>query len=89
MNEETQTLLMERFSDVSVRAWRDRKPHYGPIVKFETAAWTYTIAETVEGFAIQPENNSPRYAEYVELLLDCLIELAHKQKARSPSDDLA
>jgi hypothetical protein len=34
------------------------------------------IVNTDDGLAIQPENTSRKYVDYVELLLDCLIELA-------------
>jgi hypothetical protein len=76
MDEETRTLLRERFQAVSNKAWKGYHPKYGAIVKFKTAAWTYTIADTDDGLAIQPENTSRKYVDYVELLLDCVIELA-------------
>ncbi len=89
MDEETRTLLRERFSAVSVKAWKGRNRRQEPIVKFRTAAWTYAIVVADDGIAIQPENNSPRYVEYVELLLDCLIELAHTNKSPIANDDRA
>jgi hypothetical protein len=88
MDEETRTLLRERFQAVSVKAWKGQHYTWGPIVKFKTAAWTYAIVETNEGFAIQPENASRKYVDYVELLLDCLIELAHT-KSPIANDDRA
>jgi hypothetical protein len=77
MDEEPRTLLRERFQAVSVEAWKHKNRKQGPMVKFKTTAWTYTIVCTKDGFAIQPENTSRKYVDYVELLLDCLIELAH------------
>jgi hypothetical protein len=77
MEENTRNLLRERFTDVSVRAWKHRNRKQGAIVKFKTAGWTYTIVQADDGLAIQPENTSRNYVDYVELLLDCLIELAH------------
>jgi hypothetical protein len=76
MDEETRTLLRERFQAVSVKAWKSFNQRQGPIVKFKTTAWTYVIVNTDDGLAIQPENTSRKYVDYVELLLDCLIELA-------------
>lgn len=84
MEEDTRNLLMTRFSAVSGRAWKGYHPKYGAIVKFKTAAWTYTIAHTDDGLALQPENSSRNYVNYVELLLDCLIELAHTKNPIAP-----
>jgi hypothetical protein len=88
MDEETRTLLRERFQAISNKAWKGYHPKYGAIVKFKTAAWTYAIVETYDGLAIQPENTSRKYVDYVELLLDCLIELAHT-KSPIANDDRA
>jgi hypothetical protein len=79
MSEELRTLLKQRFSIVGT-ATKAYDPNYGPFVRFRTNAWHYKIVETLDGIAIQPENSSARYADYVELLLDCLIELALKHE---------
>jgi hypothetical protein len=88
MEENTRNLLRERFAAISLKAWKGYHPKYGPIVKFKTAGWTYAIVQADDGVALQPENSSRNYIDLVELLLDCLIELA-QTKTRSPSDDRA
>lgn len=79
MSEELRTLLKQRFSAVGT-ATKGYDPKHGFFVRFRTHAWHYKIVEAPDGIAIHPENSSSKYSDYVELLLDCLIEFALKHE---------